>query len=61
MENGSLGCGISGSGPSVFALMRGEKAAAKVKTAMTQAYQDTGINFNAYSSKIATEGVKIIS
>ncbi|MCD6200395.1 MAG: homoserine kinase [Bacteroidales bacterium] len=61
MENGALGCGISGSGPSVFALMRGAKVAAKVKTAMTQAYQDTEINFNAYFSKIATQGVKIIS
>ncbi len=61
LENGALGCGISGSGPSVFALMRGEKTAEKVKNAMVKAYRDTGIDFNAYVSKIATDGVKIIS
>ena len=58
---GALGCGISGSGPSVFALSRGEVKAHKIKEMMIDAYQNTSIDFHAYVSKIATEGAKIIS
>ncbi len=61
LEAGALGCGISGSGPSLFALSQGEQVASLVKEAMTRAYADTGIEYLAYVSKISTDGVKIIS
>ena len=61
LQAGALGCGISGSGPSVFALTRGEETARRVKQALSRAYKNTGINYHTYVSKIATDGVKILS
>ncbi len=61
MDHGALGFGISGSGPAVFALSRGEETARKVREAMTRAYQSTGIKFNTYVSRIAKQGAKIVS
>ncbi len=55
---GALGCGISGSGPSIFALNKGEKTALKVGKAMKRIYQDIGIDFDVHVSKINSEGIK---
>ncbi|TGD59755.1 homoserine kinase [Flavobacterium humi] len=60
MENGALGAGISGSGPSVFALSKGFHTAQKVAQAIQDAYKDTGIPFEIHVSKINAEGIKII-
>ncbi|MFN4764376.1 homoserine kinase [Gillisia sp. Q332] len=60
MENGALGFGISGSGPSVYAMCRGEKAAEKVKEALQEFYQQKEIDFDLHLSKINTTGIKII-
>ena len=59
MQNGALGAGISGSGPSVFALCRGETCGVAVLKAM-EAYMHTrGITYNAYASFVNREGAKI--
>jgi homoserine kinase len=55
---GALGCGISGSGPSIFALSKGETAAQKVAVAMKEVYQNIGVNHEIYVSKINVEGIK---
>ena len=60
MENGALGCGISGSGPSVFALSRGLENAQKVAGAMRTIFDKTDIKYEIHVSKINPEGVKII-
>ncbi|GAA4232390.1 homoserine kinase [Postechiella marina] len=60
IENGALGAGISGSGPSIFSLSKSEQTALKVKNAMNDIYSKTGIKFEIHVSKINTEGVKII-
>ena len=60
IEAGALGCGISGSGPSIFALSRGEKIAQKVGQTMKTIYQNIGIDYDIHVSKVNTEGVKII-
>jgi len=60
MENGALGCGISGSGPSVFALSQGIETAQKVAAAMRNILEDTDIAFEIHVSGINSEGVKII-
>ncbi len=57
---GALGCTISGSGPAVFALARGDKAAGKVENAMKEAYNKHEIPFNVYSSSISLQGAMII-
>lgn len=60
MENGALGFGISGSGPSVYAMCKGEEAAIKVKSSMQEFYCKKEIDFDLYLSKINTDGIKIL-
>lgn len=61
IKAGALGCGISGSGPSIFTLSKGETNAKQVAEAMRNVYSKTDINFNIYVSKINTEGIKALS
>lgn len=61
LEAGALGCAISGSGPSIFALSKGESTAKAVEEAMHKVYSQTDIHFETYVSKINTKGIKIIN
>lgn len=60
LDAGALGAGISGAGPSIFALCRGQEKAEKVAYAMSSSYLDIGIAFDMHVSKINDEGVKIM-
>jgi homoserine kinase len=60
LKNGALGSGISGAGPSIFALCKGNENAEKVALAMRESYQNTGIVFDMHVSKINPNGVKIV-
>jgi homoserine kinase len=60
LDHGALGSGISGSGPSVFSLCKGENSAKQVQKAIEALYLKTGIAFELYVSKINTKGVKIL-
>jgi homoserine kinase len=60
IQNGALGSGISGAGPSIFALCKGEKKAYKVANEMKLCFTETGISFDIYVSGINKEGVKTI-
>ena len=60
MEAGALGGGISGSGPSIFALSRGQDMAEKVAIEMQKVYARTGIDFDIHVSGINPEGIKEI-
>ncbi len=60
LQNGALGSGISGAGPSIFALCKGEESAKKVAEAMKNTYAKTNIPFDIYISKVNDEGTKII-
>ena len=57
---GALGCGISGSGPSIFALSKGKETALKVVEAMESVYKKVGIDYDIHISKINKQGIKII-
>ncbi|MGN7818735.1 homoserine kinase [Chitinophaga sp. 22536] len=59
-EAGALGGGISGSGPSVFMLSKGEANARKVADTMNNVYAPLGVDYKIYVSRINTAGVKII-
>ncbi|MEO4005993.1 homoserine kinase [Flavobacterium sp. CAU 1735] len=61
LQNGALGVGISGSGPSVFTLNKGLEIAHKVALAMEQKYTETGIPFEVYVSPVATRGIQLIN
>lgn len=58
IKNGALGCGISGSGPSIFSFSKGESTALNVATAMQEVYEKIGIGFEIHVSKINTSGIK---
>ena len=57
MKAGALGTGISGSGPSIFALSRGKETAEKVAEAMRNVYLTIGVDYDVYVSKINTKGM----
>ncbi|WP_212003424.1 homoserine kinase [Chitinophaga sp. HK235] len=59
-EAGALGGGISGSGPSVFMLSKGEENARRVADTMNTVYAPLGVDYKIYVSRINTAGVKII-
>ena len=58
---GALGAGISGSGPTIFALCKGDEIAKNVYKSIKKSYSNTGINFELFISKINQEGIKILS
>ena len=60
IKAGALGCGISGSGPSIFAFSKGEETAKKVAESMKTVYQKIGIDYDIHVSKINTKGIKQI-
>ena len=60
LKYGALGCGISGSGPSIFSLCKGLDSAQKVRDAIQDVYTQTAIDFEIHLSKINTEGIKIL-
>lgn len=61
LKNGALGAGISGSGPSIYALSQGIETAQKVALEMKKIYSDTTIPFEIYVSKINPDGIRIIN
>lgn len=60
LQAGALGSGISGSGPSVFALCKTEESAIVVAKAMAEELDAIHIPYEVHVSKINDEGVKIL-
>lgn len=60
LQAGALGSGISGSGPSIFALSKGNNTALKVAEAMQLVYDKIGIAYEIHVSKINMDGVRPI-
>ena len=61
LKAGALGSGISGSGPSIYALSKGRKTAEKVGTAMETIYKSINLEHQLYLSEINTEGIKVLN
>ena len=60
LEAGSVGTGLSGSGPSVFSLCRGEEMATSVGQVKKDHFSVRGIESRVYVSRISEAGCKII-
>ena len=58
--NKALGCGISGSGPSIFTLCKGKFVAQDVAKAIKDIFNITDIDFDIHLSKINTKGPAVI-
>jgi homoserine kinase len=62
VDAGALGCSLSGSGPSLFALCENPPGAARVAAAMTAAVRTAiGGEPRTYVSPIAAEGARVVS
>jgi homoserine kinase len=59
-EIGALGMGISGSGPTLFALSKGSEKAAEIQAAAQEIYQKIGLGVDVYFSEINTRGAYLI-
>ena len=60
LNTGALGAGISGAGPTIFAISKGESHAKQVELAIDNIYSKTDIEYYTFVSSINKEGVKII-
>jgi homoserine kinase len=60
LQAGALGCSISGSGPSLFALSKGKETAEFVATAMKIEFSKVGIDSEIYVSNINQNGPVIL-
>ena len=61
LNAGALGVGISGSGPSVYALAKGVDTSNNIAEAMKSKIEQLGIDFEIHVSAINNQGIKIIS
>ncbi|MHA8068733.1 homoserine kinase [Aquirufa ecclesiirivi] len=60
LQAGALGCSISGSGPSLFALSKGEEVAKQVAEAMRDQFAQVGIGSDIFVSPINQQGPMIL-
>ncbi|MGA0559839.1 homoserine kinase [Larkinella sp. VNQ87] len=60
LDAGALGCSISGSGPSMFALSRDPETAERIGQSMRSAFRAVGIDSEVYVSGINHEGPRVI-
>lgn len=60
LDAGALGSGISGSGPSIFALSSSRAIASSVGEVMQQAFNEVGLENEVYMSEINKQGPRII-
>lgn len=59
-EAGSIGGGISGSGPSIFMLNKDYDTAVRLEDIMKDIYEKIGVDYKTYVTTINTMGVKIL-
>ena len=60
LQSGSIGCSISGSGPSIFSLSQTKKDAVKVLANMERVLINNDIKFHSYISSINSKGITIV-
>lgn len=60
LDAGAIGCGISGSGPSVFALCKGELAAGRVAKEMQKTFSEAGLSSDTIISPLNAPGACIV-
>ena len=61
LKAGALGSSISGAGPSVFALVRGDSVAERVARDMVEAYRDRGQHSTARIARVDRQGARLIA
>jgi homoserine kinase len=60
LEEGALGCSISGAGPSMFTLSKGKETAERVGKAMQETFALAGIDSHIHVSAINQDGPRVL-
>ncbi len=60
LSNGAVGCSISGSGPSIFAITKGQMNAVNIIKSIKDSFSNKAIKFDYYISKINKKGPKVL-
>jgi len=60
LDAGALGCSISGSGPSIFALSTDKEVAKRIGEKMTLVFDELNVESEVYISKVSDQGPRII-
>lgn len=60
VKAGALGCGISGSGPTIFSLSRERAVAHKVGMIIQQQFDTFGLKSDVFVSRVNKEGAKVL-
>ena len=61
MDLGALGCSLSGSGPSVFAVAEDEAQASAISVALRAAFREAGLESQGWVCALDPEGARVIS
>lgn len=61
LDEGAIGCSISGSGPAVFALAASVAQATAVAKEMQGAFRSAGLEVSSYVSEIDTSGTRVVA
>lgn len=61
LERGALGCSLSGSGPSVFAVVEDEARATSVAEAMAAAFRQAGLASQAWLCALDPDGARVVT
>ncbi len=60
LDNGAIGCSISGSGPSIFALCEDRNKAEKILISMEKVLLDNSIKYHSYVTSVNNQGIEIL-
>ncbi len=60
LNSGAVGCSISGSGPSIFALSENKETAMRIGKAMEKVFNEASIGNKVFISKVNKQGIKIL-
>jgi homoserine kinase len=61
LKSGALGCSISGSGPSIFALSKDEETAQRAGTEMGKVFTSAEIGSSVFVSRVNKKGIKLLA
>ena len=60
LKNNAIGCSISGSGPSIFALSASKQNSLKILSEMQNIYNKYSVKYHSFCSKINNKGIEVL-
>ena len=60
LKNNAIGCSISGSGPSIFALSENKQNSMKILSEMQNIYNKYNVKYHGFIQKINNKGIEVL-